>query len=329
MKIIKQLFVLLCIASSLYACKSDDNDPTSVPPRDRGEQQITDNDSIIAFLETHFYNYDEFDFTDVTSAANDNFQIVIGKREGADADKIPLIDQVEARTINYEDTEYTYYVLKLRQGGGKSYSFADNVDVTYRGQTLDLETFDIRVTQERIDLLNVVKGYQVGLAEFNAAESLEATSDGFIKARNGGIGAIFIPSGLGYYNLPPTGIEQYSPLIFSINVYNSILIDHDADGVPTHMEDLDGNRDLFDDNTDSDTAVNYVDSDDDGDGTLTENEIVQNTYTVDTTMGESEPILATNEVEVDRDTVDGIITILTVTFTDTDGDGTPDYLDAN
>ena len=43
-----------------------------------------------------------------------------------------------------------------------------------------------------------------------------------------------------------------------------------------------------------------------------------------------EPVLAANEVEKTRDTDDsGVTTITTVVFTDTDGDGIPDYLDVN
>ena len=43
-----------------------------------------------------------------------------------------------------------------------------------------------------------------------------------------------------------------------------------------------------------------------------------------------EPVLASNEFEKDRNTNDdGVTTVLTVVLTDTDGDGIPDYLDAN
>lgn len=46
-------------------------------------------------------------------------------------------------------------------------------------------------------------------------------------------------------------------------------------------------------------------------------------------LGDDDPILAANEVETKRETdpVTLITTITTITFTDTDADGTPDYLD--
>ena len=80
--------------------------------------------------------------------------------------------------------------------------------------------------------------------------------------------------------------------------------DTDRDGIPNLMEDLNGNGYMFDDNTDSDleqsnftTAVpNFRDSDDDGDGTSTRDEIV---------------------IDANGN----------ITLTDSNNDGVPDYLD--
>ena len=69
-------------------------------------------------------------------------------------------------------------------------------------------------------------------------------------------------------------------------------------------------------------------ADDDGDGTLSSEEVVTTEYIVN--VGEDEPVLASNEFETFREIdEDGVITITTVTLTDTDGDGTPDYLDTD
>ena len=72
---------------------------------------------------------------------------------------------------------------------------------------------------------------------------------------------------------------------------------------------------------------NYADIDDDGDGRLTKNEVEENIYTVN--PGENAPVLAGNEVERKRETDSNtMITIITTsTFTDSDGNGIPDYLD--
>ena len=77
--------------------------------------------------------------------------------------------------------------------------------------------------------------------------------------------------------------------------------DHDRDGIPSILEDIDGDGNVKNDNTDEDQEQvfipNYVDVDDDQDGTLTRDEI--------------------------SDENGNII----IPYPDTDGDGTPDYLD--
>ncbi|WP_420573054.1 hypothetical protein [Kordia sp.] len=332
MKFVKFTFLMIITSAVIFSCKSDDDTATFAELRDRGEQQIEDDAALIEFLTTHFYNYDDFDLTNPESAANDTFTMEFGKIEGANASRTPLIDQVEVRTTTYLDVDYKYYVLKLREGGGKTYSSFDAVDLTYRGQLLDLETFDFRITQQNIPLVgstvSTVRGFQLGLPEFKTAEDIIEGSNGFLEARNGGIGAIFIPSGLGYFSFLQPGIPAYSPLIFSFNVFDADFLDTDFDGVLSSMEDLDGDNDVLNDDTDGDGIPNFRDSDDDGDGTITVNEVVQNTYTLN--PGDMEPVLASNEVEKTRDTDDaGVTTIRTVVLTDTDGDGTPDYLDAN
>ncbi|WP_298423020.1 hypothetical protein [uncultured Kordia sp.] len=327
MKFIKFTFLMIIVSTVIFSCKNDD-DNAVIQVRDRAEQQIEDDAELVEFLNTHFYNYDEFDFTNPDGAVNDTFQMTFGKIEGANAGRTPLSSQVETRTITYFDVEYTYYVLKLRQGGGKSYSNADAVSLTYRGQILDLSTFDIRLTQQALGLVSTVKGFQVGVAEFNAAEDIVEGTGGFLNARNGGIGAVFFPSGLGYFGTFQTGIPTYSQLIFSFNIFDVQFRDDDADGILSSMEDLDGDDEVTNDDTDGDGVPNFLDPDDDADGTPTVNEIVQNTYVLN--PGDMEPVLAANEVEKTRDTDDaGVTTITTVVFTDTDGDGTPDYLDAN
>ncbi|WP_157547118.1 FKBP-type peptidyl-prolyl cis-trans isomerase [Kordia zhangzhouensis] len=332
MKFAKITLIAMMAFVAVFSCKSDDDIARFAELRDRGEQQVEDDAALVEFLSTHFYNYDEFDATNPESAANDTFTMTFGKIEGVNADKTPLIDQVEVRTTTYFDVEYKYYVLKLREGGGKTYTSFDQVNLTYRGQTLDLGTFDLRITEQSIPLISAtqstVRGFQLGLPEFKTAEDIIEGSNGFLQARNGGIGAIFIPSGLGYFSVPQPNIPEYSPLIFSFNVFSADFLDTDVDGLLSSMEDLDGDNDVLNDDSDGDGIPNFRDSDDDGDGTITVNEVVQKTYVVN--PGDTEPVLASNELEKTRDTDDdGVTTIRTVVLTDTDGDGIPDYLDVN
>jgi len=82
------------------------------------------------------------------------------------------------------------------------------------------------------------------------------------------------------------------------------LIEDDNDGIPAYLEDLNGNGDLNDDDTDGDGIPNYMDIDDDGDNVLTTSEGV--TFEEGMTLAELE-----------------------ANALDTDGDGIPNYRDAD
>ncbi|TXG39430.1 hypothetical protein [Seonamhaeicola maritimus] len=80
----------------------------------------------------------------------------------------------------------------------------------------------------------------------------------------------------------------------------TVLTEDDNDGIPAELEDINGNGNLKDDDTDGDGIPNYKDADDDGDNVLTKDE-------------EPDP----NE---DGDLSDAL---------DTDNDNIPDYLDTD
>ena len=56
MNLKNSLVVLLVFITVLTACKPDDPTFIPVPDRDRTEQQVLDSDSLIGYLETHYYN---------------------------------------------------------------------------------------------------------------------------------------------------------------------------------------------------------------------------------------------------------------------------------
>ena len=102
-------------------------------------------------------------------------------------------------------------------------------------------------------------------------------------------------------------------------------MDHDLDGIPSYMEDLDENGNSYNDDTDGDLLPNFVDNDDDNDGYFTRDELEYEEYAI--MVGDPEPIFADNEFESSRQENNGVITIKTVIITDRDDDGVPDYLD--
>lgn len=264
------------------------------PAREYQNQRPVDNDSLLTFLRNRFYNYDDYQ----NAASNELVSFTVAAIEGDNANKTPLIDQVEELSFKVKDAndvyhDHTAYVLNIRNGVGDSPTIADSVFVTYKGMLLDLSKFDERTEPIWFESLNVVKGFAALMPYLKKAAAPIVNSDGTYSFDGFGSAAIFMPSALGYYNTPKSGIPAYSPLIFAVDLYTYNTTDHDGDSVPTYLEDL--NEDgYFDDDTDSDGVPNFQDVDDDNDKVLTRNEYDANN--------------------------DG-------TPDDTDNDGTLDYLD--
>ncbi|PKQ45122.1 FKBP-type peptidyl-prolyl cis-trans isomerase [Confluentibacter flavum] len=334
--------LILFLALGLLSCKKDDDDVTPVtPPRDRGEQQIIDNDSLIGYLESHYYNSVDFESNPNPSISD----LIITKL--ADGEVVPdgselLMTAVEpAKTVNFADTDYEFYVLVLNEGGGEdSPTFADNIVVTYEGFTLDNEVFDSAVTPVTLDLTNLISGWRKVLPDFNTAESFVDNDDGTVNFINHGVGVMFLPSGLAYFSNAQTNLSAYSPIVFKFELFQMFQNDHDGDGIPSYLEDLtdDGEftvnfenaNDPDDDDTDGDFNPDYADADDDGDGVLTKNEIEVATVNKPTRQEVLDTSLQTNQVLINKikKEQDGTYTGTIITFPDTDSDGIPDYLDA-
>ena len=332
----KKAYFLITMLSLLFlavlSCKKNEGIET-IPPRDRGEEAIPSTAEIETYLMTHFYNYEEFQ----NPPADFNFRIKFDTIAGDNISKTPLMEQVSFKNVKDrldESVTYKLYFLNTIQGSGESPNFPDITTITYEGTYLNNEStfnvsevFDSSVVPIRFDLTQIVPGLQDVLVEFNASTGNVVNSDGTITFENYGVGAAFIPSGLAYYTSTPPGIPVYSQLVFTFQLFETELGDQDLDTVPSIYEDRDGDSNVLDDDTDADGIPNFADVDDEGDGRLTKNEVEQNTYLIE--EGGVDPVLASNEVETNRefDEVTLITTITTITFTDTDGDGTPDYLD--
>ncbi|GEM_PF-2119273 len=107
--------------------------------------------------------------------------------------------------------------------------------------------------------------------------------------------------------------------------------DTDGDGVYDRLEDLNGNGDLEDDDTDGDGIPNYLDTDDDGDSIPTKDEDIDGDG--DPQNDDTDEDQIPNYLDDDDDN-DGIMTIdedangnLDLFDDDTDGDDIPNFLD--
>ncbi|WP_369999841.1 FKBP-type peptidyl-prolyl cis-trans isomerase [Winogradskyella sp.] len=275
LKSLKFTLLLTALIVAFISCKDDDEPNVTFEIRDRAEQQIADKDSLLDYLSSNYYNSSLFE-----SGTNHRIgDIVI--TELMEGETVPdgstlLIDAVETHFTTYLETDYEYYILRLNQGGGESPKFTDQVRVRYEGFLEDTgNIFDAIATPEDLPLQGLgfsgsaIRGWQLILPEFNTASDFVNEPDGITNYNDYGLGVMFVPSGLAYFATTRPNIPAYSNLIFKFELLQYQEEDHDNDGIPTYMEDYNGNLDVNDDDTDEDGSPDYIDLDDDGDGVLT------------------------------------------------------------
>lgn len=340
MKLKTYVLSALCFLALLSSCnKDDDNSIDLVPERDRTEQQVADFDSLKKYLQTHYYNRAVF-----IEPGNHTISDLIIKelpKDGSgnyldmpDPDQNQMlsvaVDINNPKTTTYQDVEYQFYILELNEGGGGNPNFSDNVRMNYNGFLPNGTSFDGTVTPINFDLMALIPGWREVIPQFKTAEGFVENGDGTVTYNNYGLGVMFLPSGLAYYaSSPSVSIPVYSNLMFKFELLQSEINDHDGDGIPSYMEDLDGDKNLYNDDTNGDGIPNFLDADDDGDRVLTRNEMTRQTYTIDTNNGEQEPVLAAGEFESSRTDNGGILTINTLKIVDSDEDGVADHLQSS
>ncbi len=288
---LNKFFILSFISAlTLISCDEDDNgNAPEFEERDTEEQAIADEDSINNFLDTHFYNYEEFE----NPSDDFDYMVRLDTIAGENADKTPLSEEENLimKTVVNNDVEYSMYVLKVREGEGQQPKFTDSVFTTRKIELLNLSVAENNTSPEWGDLAgliirnqnnqlssignNLERGFKEAITNFKGATEYDVNLDGTIKWSNDyGIGAVIIPSGLAYFSGSQPSIPAYSPLIISFKLFLMNETDHDRDGIPSYMEvDGEGYDALYEYDTDEDGLPNYSDSDDDGDGKPTRDEI--------------------------------------------------------
>lgn len=302
---------LLAVGLILWSCNKDDNNDPEIELRDRAEVAAESDAALREYLSTHFYNYEEFE----NPAEGFDYKIVFDTIAGENANKIPLINQVSVKEIEVDEVTEKLYYLVIREGVGTAMKWGHSVVTNYEGSLLNGEVFDRSLREAQfITVRNDVAALSI-IRGFGELMTFMKTGSGFVDNPDGtltwnqdyGLGATFIPAGLAYFNSTGSSgaLPAYAPLIFKVGLYHVNDVDDDfrnssngflkfPDGIPTHLEDVDGDGLPINDDTDGDRLPNYLDEDDDGDGILT-------------------------KFEYDRDG-DGVVD-------DSNGDGTPDYLD--
>ena len=327
------LFICSLIISVISCSPDEEDDAVSVPENDRTEQQVVDNDSLVGYLNTHYYNSAE-----VNALANPSMTDVVITEllegETLPSDATLLMTDVELKTTTYLDVEYKYYILKISQGTAtvQSPRFCDKVRVNYSGSLMDGSNFDESLIPVNFDLTSVIPGWSRVMPEFNGGTFITNT-DGTVTFENSGMGVMFLPSGLGYYATYTGSIPSYSNLVFKFELLQSETADHDFDNIPSYMEVIEADYDLFGKDTDEDLVVDFVDFDDDGDGTATADEVRVVSFTEDTREAlestlnaivlEDNQLISPIKYNPNRNNY----TANLVTILDDNGNGIPNYLD--
>ena len=307
----KFYFLVLFACISLFSCRKDDIGITVEPPRDYKVQFVADTILIRDYLDTHYIDVKDnpglVDDQDITIT-----KLEVGDKEHKsilEQKKYQLL----FKEVLLHDIKYKVYYLVLRSGVGESPSNVDDVLVAYKGTYLRKSTAtettdsvlsatffeESRYPQAFLNLYpnasngGLITGWTEILPQFKTG-TYTINDNGTVSHKDFGAGVLFIPSGLGYYDRGAGSIPSYSPLVFSFKLYEIKRIDSDNDGIFNYQEDLNSDGYLYDyrnkfnypttpvdekvryaHDTDRDGIPDFLDIDDDGDGTSTRLEITK------------------------------------------------------
>jgi hypothetical protein len=292
-------FILSIIAAVFFSCTSSTDSETTVAIRDYAVQFDADNILIETYLKTHYIKFTDTnvtlatpDFADkeftLATITDDKTQVSLWSFLGK-----TTFPQLKVRPFYVETVEHKMYALILREGVNARPINVDGVYAGYKGEILDGTVFDSSTNSEQLYNLDgsstgggagVIRGWSE-FFPFLRSGKYTPNADGTVSYSDYGVGVMFLPSVLGYYSSAQTGIDAYSPIIFTVKLFGVKRYDHDADGIPSYLEDLDGDNYMYSvagyfaatgkilDDTDSDGIANFLDIDDDADGYITKLEI--------------------------------------------------------
>lgn len=268
----------------MVSCKKDEPAGSNIVIRDR---QVVYDENILEIEDYLQSNYIEVD-------ANLNFTIApldamhttsILQNSQYPVQFIEVKNDV--RRTNFTDgasndvVDYKLYYIILNEGGGVHPTQVDSVFTAYKGWDLENEIFDqndqgIWFTYPQTTAIDPVSisGYRQILSKIKTEASSTLNTNGTVTHNDFGNVIVFVPSGLGYFS-GTVGGKSYNPIVFQIKLFNRKENDHDRDRVKSNNEDVNGDGDFYNDDTDGDKLPNFLDPDDDGDGVITKTEIIQ------------------------------------------------------
>jgi hypothetical protein len=290
MNFFKKLFntvTLSCFSMLLMSlsCSKSEDAPVETPLRDFGVQNISDMKVIDIFINTYTY------------AIDSNNNITFGLRAGTFTNPFlkdlptsgSVFPQLRSKEVILNNTTYTIKYLVFNEGNTlRKPTRVDDILVGYRGFYLENQSDFLGATPEfennpipsgLFSLNNVITGWKEIFPLFGTGTiDTTAPENGPTVYQNYGVGAIFIPSGLAYFNVGQSGqsgvtIPSYSPLVFTFKLFNLRRADQDGDKIESIFEDANNDGIFTNDDNDADGLPDFLDIDDDNDGVSTLNEI--------------------------------------------------------
>lgn len=299
-----------------------------------------------------------------------------------------LIDALRKFEVEYEyddgDGDETItqnlYVLYIREGAGETIYETSDVFNTYRakviltddedengGKKLPEDYFAEAEIPDYLEIYGTITGFKEAFIKFKSGtpvgDSVDPCDTFYLNEEDGslmtnndfGIGIVFIPSGMAYFDteyIVNDGYDDdgdgdidedtedelsyeeedffgYRNLVYTFSTYNTFDVDYDEDGIPSHLEDYDGDGDVDNDDTDDDDIPDFLDSDDDDDGVATLLEIylddADNTIDSDCDGNTYNDFDGVNFVYLNEST--GEVTYDSIDNYDPEGDDIPYHLD--
>lgn len=226
--------------------------------------------NIETFLKTHTYTQTpEFDVEFVKVPLNDATSI------WGSNPSTPKPSLLSKMVLN-NGVNYKVYYLSLREGIKDKPTNVDEVLVSYKGQLLKETTpvFEDKSKENSPFVLSggYIQGWKAMFPLIKSG-SITINSDGTVSYDNFGVSVLFLPSGLAYYNDSKGPIPAFSSLIFTIKLKEVRYVDNESDTILSKFEDLNGDGNPFNDDSDGDNVPNFADIDDDADYIPTNTEI--------------------------------------------------------
>ncbi|QTE23238.1 FKBP-type peptidyl-prolyl cis-trans isomerase [Polaribacter cellanae] len=259
---IKNIFALLIVALVIFSSCDNDRNALVNPFADVDYKALalSDNDSIVKFLKTNYYDATEDLLKPLESGKTAIFE---------DSNNLKIVK------VTQNEIEYTLYAYITEEGVSNSEkSNPTKLDSVFVNRTGVFLSKNKLITDKPFDVGNQswwslaptfnavisapspISGWTNGFPFFKSGENI--TNNGPITYKNTGKGYLFIPSGLAYPSInyvvgrSPSERPYDRILVFKVELLDFVKdTDHDNDGKPSIQEDANGDGDVTNDFSDS------------------------------------------------------------------------------